>query len=633
MSEITPSLRRIVADHAVGQLVRKDGLMAQLGSENGEPKLDWVDGVPRLLADRSALETVEAEAAAIIGRGIRHVIWSGMGGSVMTVRVLLGLGVGMRAAPGITIDPLDSTDPAAINAILRLLIEQDVLYSARRDRAALRVALDNVMMIGVSMGMTSEEPITHLQWFLDLLRTAGLPAEEHVLIMTIPGSYLEQFAEEHGVPVKPIQLDGRNGTGGRMSAPTTRVFLLPVALHLAATGVAPGALRGILERAWQWYDLDSALQRPEGHPFVQLAAALADAAEKGACRLLLELPEGWRGLFPWIEQLMEESLGKGGKGVVVFKAVPLNPDAPCFQRTGTLGVEVVAEGAAPATWTSSDGEPRADTAGDEAGAAGGEAGTAGAGPYRDERPDVNARGGGTGTLVLAQPYLGAEDRVAAVAASFLGWQLAMALYGYLNGITFAGQPAVENYKAGARVLRDDPAPLDIALQTNRVVRGESLQLLTPPGTKPSGDAPEIVARALQAACVGAALDYVDVTVHGIRALTPIAPDEAQVRETCCNCLGVPYKLRVAPQDYHSTEQSEMDGPRGVVSLRLIAWEHASVLLGTYTDRFLQAQAVATWRAMNEAGRPCYLLVFSGSQIEMEQAVRRFFRDVVRRLAG
>ena len=55
-------------------------------------KLDWVEGVARLLADPTMLEEVEAEAKDIWQSGIRHIIWAGMGGSVLTVRVLCELG-------------------------------------------------------------------------------------------------------------------------------------------------------------------------------------------------------------------------------------------------------------------------------------------------------------------------------------------------------------------------------------------------------------------------------------------------------------------------------------------------------------------------------------------------------------
>ena len=114
------ALQQLIAEDAVGQLRRRDGLMAALGSENGALKLDWVEAVARLLADLDALEEVEAEASAIRERGIRHIIWAGMGGSVLTVRVLCDLGFGSGDGDrgnSITLHPLDSTDPAALNAI------------------------------------------------------------------------------------------------------------------------------------------------------------------------------------------------------------------------------------------------------------------------------------------------------------------------------------------------------------------------------------------------------------------------------------------------------------------------------------------------------------------------------------
>src|SRR5512142_2759330 len=118
-------LQKLIDDDAVGQLHRRDGLMATLGSEDGVLKLDWVEGVARLLANPHMLEDVEAEAKDILQHGIRHIIWAGMGGSVLTVRVLCELGffneqqISLSPRQSIAIYPLDSTDPAALNDIVR----------------------------------------------------------------------------------------------------------------------------------------------------------------------------------------------------------------------------------------------------------------------------------------------------------------------------------------------------------------------------------------------------------------------------------------------------------------------------------------------------------------------------------
>ena len=169
--------------------------MATLGSEDGALKLDWVEGVARLLEDPTKLEQVETEARAIWDRGIRHIIWAGMGGSVIAVRVLTALGFCHDSqGEGIAIYPLDSTDPAALNEIVCKIAQAKNLTLPTGQESYntpfLHALLADVLMIGVSMGMTSEEPITHLTWFSELIEEAQLPAAEHLLVMTLPGSYL-----------------------------------------------------------------------------------------------------------------------------------------------------------------------------------------------------------------------------------------------------------------------------------------------------------------------------------------------------------------------------------------------------------------------------------------------------------
>ena len=638
---ITSPLQRLIEEGAVGQLRRRDGLAATLGSEDGALKLDWVEGIARLLADPARLEEVEAEARDIRARGIRHIIWAGMGGSVLTVRVLCDLGFGGElldsAAPHqvndvVTIHPLDSTDPAALNAIMRqvALAKNLMLPSSSAGEAAnaaesrlalseqeagneregavqpelLHALLRDVMMIGVAMGMTSEEPITHLVWFTELLEAAGLRPAEHLLVMTLPGSYLDVFAHEHQAPSRPLQLDGGTGTGGRMSAPATRVFLLPAALYLVQLSTESGLLRLVLQRAWDEYNLELATAHPADHPFVRLAAALSAASSDDACRVLVKMPDGWHVFVSWLEQLMEESLGKGGKGVVVFDDQTLNAAAHGYHSDGMLQVHVV---------TDPVYQP----------------------PAASER-----------RFVLAQPFLAStkpHDRLAALAASFLGWQLSMALYGYLHGIQFAGQPAVENYKARARALRTQPDPLRIVSEWQPALHDGVLTLLAPAGTAPAERAPAAsvppasfagVLRDAASAPAGnsgrlqhISLGYLDVTVNGEAPTSLLSLLDEQVRTIGNMLLGIPVKLRQAPAAYHSTEQSEMDGPPYLVSLRLVARASEACLLGNYTTRFLHAQAVSTWQAMMETSRACFLLVVDGSLAGAHAPVAAFFSDV------
>lgn len=583
------ALQRLITEDAVGQLRRRKGEMARLGSENGELKLDWVEGIARLLADTTNLEAVEAEAQAIWEQGTRHIIWSGMGGSVITVHVLADLGF-CDGQNGIAIYPLDSTDPAALNAIVRSIAAAKQLVLPPQNEQTLNMLLHDVMMIGVSMGMTSEEPITHLEWFTDLLQKAHLPLAEHLLVMTLPGSYLDQFAMKHAVPSRPLQLDRGTGTGGRMSAPTTRVFLLPAALYLLRHYNTPGTLRSVLQKAWSDYNLDLAAEYPAQHPFVQLAAALSDASQQDVCRLLLTLPVAWQALIPWIEQLMEESLGKGGKGVIVFEHQALNTQATQFHTDGTLFVQVT-----------SDAEQAQQQAQET-------------------------------SFTLVQPSLASKEprnRLAAVATSFLGWQLAMALYGYLHAIPFAGQPAVEDYKARARVLRTEGKPLD-ALPTERRISEGRLMLMLPQQTQQIQDAhsPSAVfaQQVRQATTQQSELAYLDLTING-DIPTSWLQSLALYQHIGNSILGVPVKLRRAPAAYHSTEQSEMDGSPHMLSLRLLTRDHESIIIGNYDDLFLQAQAVSTWQAMVEQGRNCFLLLINGTVDDAVAELEQFFTGV------
>jgi hypothetical protein len=591
---ISPALRQLIEEDAVGQLRRHDGLMAILCSEEGALKLDWVEGVARLLEDNTKLEEIEAEAREIWEHGIRHIIWAGMGGSVIAVRVLADLGFcSGHNGERIAIYPLDSTDPAALNEIVRKIAwAKDITLATEQvlsDPPFLRTLLNDVMMVGVSMGMTSEEPITHMSWFIGLLEQAQLQPKVHLRVMTLPGSYLDLFARERQVPGMPLQLDGGTGTGGRMSAPTTRVFLLPAALFLTRISDEPGQLRAVLRQAWEAYNLALATTQPADHAFVQLAAALSDASKDGACRMLLKMQEPWQAVAPWVEQLMEESLGKGGKGVIVFDDQTLDVHAPAYRTSGILWIQVETD----------DIEPQADN-----------------------------------EFVLVQPLLANQeplDRLAALAASFLGWQLSMSLYGYLHRITFAGQPAVENYKARARALRNMANPLQVVQNWAATTTEGPLTLLAPAEVQVQNSPAPVFAGTLQQTVAvhneRVRLGYLDLTINGELPASLLSVIDIHLRTIGNELLGVPVKLRIAPAAYHSTEQSEMDGPPYLVSLRMHMRNHEESILGTYTSAFLDAQAVSTWQVMIEQGRTCFLLIIDEPAEKAVRPLHHFFQNV------
>jgi glucose-6-phosphate isomerase len=600
---MSDGLRRLQEERALSQLLSRSGKMARLGSEEGELKLDWVDGVARLLENEEGLQQVEAEAEAIWGRGIRHVIWSGMGGSIMAVRVMNDMGLFGGGSQSMSIHPLDSTDPAALNDVLRAL---GFSWSAEQAESAssLRDLLSDVMMIAVAMGMTSEEPITHLEWFVGLLEDAGLAPDRHCLVMALPGSFLDRFAQEQGLPTRPLQLDEGTGTGGRMSAPTTRVFLLPAAFALRGTS---SGLADVLRVAWAEHRLSSAVSAPAEHPYVRLAATMSDAAVDGVCRLFVDADGGWEALVPWIEQLMEESLGKGSRGVLVFGRDQRNRDGHCHNDGASVHVHIRSDSV-------QDSGPEYQRTRDVVG---------------DDPSVVPPEGPSSSSLsavVLGGPDVRApEDLLSTLATAFLGWQLSMALYGYLQDIQFAGQPAVENYKARARRLRDSADPLLEVSSSAAVVRSGPFVVLAPAGEAHQANASRAIADRIEALRPS----YLDVTINGRWPEDTMAGVHEAAQHLGERVLGVPVKIRRAPAAYHSTEQSEMDGPTGVFSIRVLATEQDVPLLGEYDAAFLRAQAVATWQAMVEADRNCYLLVCDGTTAPAAEGVLSLLRDVAR----
>jgi glucose-6-phosphate isomerase len=590
-------VRQLAEADFLGQLLGRRGRMRELGDEGGDIKLDWVDGVQQALAHPEWLRALATEAQDILAAGIRHVIWSGMGGSVQTVYCLKRMG--FLDLPALTVHPLDSTDPASVNRVLTEIAATEGIdlpataVQPERLRAAVRAVLATTMITGVSMGMTSEEPITHLQWFDGLLKDYGVAQpEQHLQVMTLPGSYLDQFARERHARMVPIQLDGESHTPGRMSAPATRVFLRPAALALAAGaahggGNVAGQLQDLLRRCQERYGVshtESAEERrarTERDPFIRLGAYMADEAiRRGRNKLVLVLPPEWRGLGPWVEQLVEESLGKGGKGWLVFYDQDL---MALRDREDCVFLALCPDGGA---------EPQAGEL-------------------------AALRQAGRPVLTLQVPLDTDADlpaRLPALAGLFASWKLAVAAFGYLNDIVVVGQPGVEGYKAYARELRDGPGSITFGGEGNAVrVNAEAVVAGHPDrwqtiagilagfgGTQP-GPA-EQVAAVIKLAQQEGWLRYLDFTYNGEVDSALLTVLEAARTQIGARALGMPAKVRTGPSDYHSTEQSETDGPAELVSIRMVALQHATPLAGAYTDRFLLAQARGTWQAMKDAGR-------------------------------
>ena len=241
-------------------------------------RLGWLETAHR--ADTAKLRDVVTAARR---DGITDVLLVGMGGSSLYPQVLAEI----ATAPGTRLSVLDSTDPAAVLAVER------------------RLPWSSTLLIVASKSGTTLETIAHLDRFSERLRQEhGDDAGRYMLAITDPGSALEARA---GTDRFRGVVHGDPDVGGRYSA-LTAFGLLPSAF----LDVDPDEqVRGAAE------ELDACGSTQAGsNPAAVLGARLAVAARHGVAELELRLPERIAGFGAWVEQLVAESLGKDGIGVL-----------------------------------------------------------------------------------------------------------------------------------------------------------------------------------------------------------------------------------------------------------------------------------------------------------------------------
>jgi transaldolase/glucose-6-phosphate isomerase len=321
-------------------------------------------------------------ADEIRGAGFTHALLMGMGGSSLAPEVLAATFGRLDGHPQLLV--LDSTDPAQIRAIER------------------RLELDRTLFIVSSKSGTTLESNLFLRYFLTRLAevVGAAAAGGRFIAITDPGSALQRLAERqgfrqifHGVP----------SIGGRYSA-------------LSDFGMVPAAIMGLdvrrfLDRADEMVQACAAVVPPEENPGVVLGAILGVLAAHGRQKVTLIVSPRLRALGAWVEQLLAESTGKDGRGLIPVDGE--SPGAPAVYGADRLFVYVRLE-AAP--------DPDQDAAVQALEGAG--------------QPVVR--------IAVADLYdLGQE---------FFRWQMATAVAGAILGVNPFDQPDVEASKAVTRQL-------------------------------------------------------------------------------------------------------------------------------------------------------------------------------------
>ena len=379
-SAVRATLADWQASGKVGKLWARDPSL-WTGADEGD-WLGWLGIVEDQLTHAERLTTLGEEVRAA---GFRDAVVLGMGGSSLCPEVLALTFGAQPGSPRLRV--LDSTDPAQIKTL-----------GGKVDPAA-------TLFIVSSKSGSTLEPNIFKQYFLETVKEAvgANQAGNHFIAVTDPGSKLQKVAEDdgfrhifHGVP----------SIGGRYSA-------------LSDFGMVPAAVMGIdvalfLERAHQMALACSPRQPAEDNPGVVLGSILGSAAKQGRDKVTIIASPGVWDLGAWLEQLLAESTGKQGKGLIPVDREPLG--SPQTYGDDRLFVYVRLE---------SGPDPSQDRAVDALTAA--------------------------GHPVVRIPVTDAYD----LGGEFFRWEIATAVAGSVIGINPFDQPDVEASKIATRALTDE----------------------------------------------------------------------------------------------------------------------------------------------------------------------------------
>jgi len=246
--------------------------------------LDWLDIVQEQLDGHSALHDTVKE---IVAADFRHLVLLGMGGSSLCPDVLRETFGHIDGHPELLV--LDSTDPAQVAAVA------DAIDMER-----------SVFIVASKSGSTLEPNILLAYFFQRVVEAIGQDeAASRFIAITDPGSAIEEHATRTGF--RHI-FHGKPQIGGRFSA-------------LSAFGVVPAAIMGLdvgrfLDNAQQMVEACGAGTAAAQNPGVLLGIILGVAATRGRDKLTLFTSPGIASLGGWLEQLVAESTGKVGKGII-----------------------------------------------------------------------------------------------------------------------------------------------------------------------------------------------------------------------------------------------------------------------------------------------------------------------------
>jgi len=526
--ELDRSLLSLEKDGVIGRVWGRDWTVWKAEDREITDRLGWLTSPLSAGAEAAGLETF---AAQLRGEGLTRAVVLGMGGSSLAPEVFARSFV---TGPGsLDVEVLDTTEPETVA------------------EAGTRLAPGKTLFIVSSKSGKTAELIALLSFFYDRARgeLGDDGAGRRFVAITDPGSPLETLARSLRFR---RTFQGRPDIGGRFSA-------------LSAFGLLPAAVKGVdlkrLLASAQAMAAECRAASVSDNPGAYLGAVLGTAAEKGLDKLTFFLPQHLVPLAGWLEQLIAESTGKQGKGIV--PVIEGRPGSVEDYGKDRLFVELVGPGG-----------PRSDNRARELVDAG--------------RPLLQ--------IELDDPY--------DLAGQFFLWEFATAIAAHFMKINPFDQPDVESTKKKTReVLAGTGTEKDPDLRGPALVAGALRFFST---GRPEGPE-EAVSSFLH---MGGERDYIAILAY--------LPQREGVERLLSGLAAIlrrkfrfPVTVGFGPRYLHSTGQLHKgDGNRGLF-LQLAAVDRPDILIpavpgierpaASFADLFA-AQGRGDWLALADKGR-------------------------------
>jgi glucose-6-phosphate isomerase len=494
-ADVDTAVRRLAdadAGHRIGVQDASFWSVDPVAQAHIAQRLGWLTTIETM---RAQIPDLTGFATEVRKAGFKAVVVLGMGGSSLGAEVF---GTDFPTAPGYPeLYVLDSTSPDRVLLVKSGLDPRTTLY------------------IVASKSGTTTEPLAMFQFFWpEVERVKPGRAGENFVAITDPGTPLESLAREHGFR---RVVTGAADMGGRYAV-------------LSRTGLVPAALMGVdlaklLDRAQAMVVACAAEVPAAEHPALWLGAALGTLGQAGRDKVTFVLPPPLREFGAWVEQLLAESTGKAGTGLLPVEGESLGPpevygDDRVFVHLTLAGAEDNAQDAAVAA--------------------------------------LAAAGHPVITIALHDVYdLGGE---------FFRWELATAVAAHILGINPFDEPSVaeskenthrllDHYRRKRRLPEDDPAVEEGMIS----LYGES------EGGDELADTLARFLRSVQPGDYIALLAYVSPTTETMDLLD-------EVRTCLRDELRVATTLGYGPRYLHATGQFHKGGPPTGVFIMITADE-------------------------------------------------------------